>query len=356
MKNVLSVFLLLFFSISSNAFPFTILAKSGLNVRKEGKMNSERVTTLPFGTVVEAEINYGTDIGYNCDYTHFSEIIEGKRGFWMKITYGKIEGYIFSGFGLVGEWVVKSTGINNAFRLIYPGPTCSTVSYDPQLHWYALIKSDGKLALKRSEVRLKLIHEFNEQDTLGAQNVFWKAYPLIIETNQSDTVLYLIGSKTNLEEGEIPAQFIAYEYGYSGDGKFLFPEQSVGFGLGGIDYQFHAFEDVLLTKKAPEGFVKKYQIELSTFSYSKSETKKYNLSQELELELPAQAHCRFKTPQLIFVGDLNKDGLSDFIYYSHTMTDGCGGCWEYHLFLSDITNPDQPFKKVANSISCNCIT
>ena len=84
----------------ANAEPFTILAKSGLNVRKKPNPKSEKVGALPFGTVVEAEIDYESDIGYNRRYKHFSEVIEGKQGFWMKISHGKVEGYIFSGFGL----------------------------------------------------------------------------------------------------------------------------------------------------------------------------------------------------------------------------------------------------------------
>ena len=28
-------------------------------------------------------------------------------------------------------------------------------------------------------------------------------------------------------------------------------------------------------------------------------------------------------------------------------------CWEYHLFLSDKSNPNKPIRKVANEISCN---
>ena len=86
-----------------------------------------------------------------------------------------------------------------------------------------------------------------------------------------------------------------------------------------------------------------------------SEVKKYNLSKELELISTAENHCNYRTPQLILVGDINSDRLPDFIYYSHTMTDGCGACWEYHLFLSDKLNIDTPIRKVAHEINCNCI-
>ena len=341
-------------SATSYAEQFTILAKSGLNVRKEPNSKSEKIAALPFGTVVEAEINYQIDIGYNGQYKHFSEVIEGKQGFWMSIAHGKVKGYIFSGFGLVGEWVVNSTEINKDYRLLRVGQYCDAINYDPKLKWYALTKANGKLSIKKSEVTLRLIHEFNEKDTLGEDNEYWTAFPLVVQTNQKDTVLFLIGSTTNLEEGAITSQFVAQKWGYSEDENFLFPEQTHGFYYEGKNYQIHAYEGVKLTKENPKGYMKNYQLELKVSTYS--EVKKYNLSKELDLGSTAEMHSTYKTPQLIFVGDINKDGLLDFIYYSHTMNDGCGVCWEYHLFLSDKSNPDKPIRKVANEISCNCIT
>jgi hypothetical protein len=354
MKKAIKIIILMLISATSYAEPFTILAKSGLNVRKEPNSKSEKIAALPFGTVVDAEINYQIDIGYNGRYTHFSEVIEGKHGFWMRITHGKVKGYIFSGFGLVGEWVINSTEINKDYRLLRVGQYCDEINYDPKLNWYALTKANGKLSIKKTEVTLRLIHEFNEKDTLGENNEYWTEYPLVVQTNQKDTVLFLIGSKTNIEEGAITAQFVARKWGYSVSEKFLFPEQSYDFYHEEKNYQFHAYEGVKLTKETPEGYIKTYQLELKISTYS--EIKKYNLSKELELESTAEMHCNYTTPQLILVGDINKDGLPDFIYYAHSMTDSCGVCWEYHLFLSDKSNPDKPIRKVANEISCNCIT
>lgn len=354
MKKIINVIILILISVDSNAESFTILAKSGLNVRKEPHSKSEKVGTLPFGTVVEAEINYETDIEYNGRYKHFSEVIEGKQGFWMKISHGKIEGYIFSGFGLIGEWVVNSTEINKDYRLLRAGQYCGAINYDPKLNWFALIKVNGKLSVKKSEVTLRLVHEFNEQDTLGEENEYWTQFPLIVKSNLKDTVLFLIGTKTDLEEGAIFSQYFANLWGYSVGEKFLFPEQTYSFYFEGKSYQFHAFEGVKLTQDNPDGYVKSYQLELNT-SVNR-DVKRYNLSPELNLKETAEKHCYYKTPQLILVGDINKDGLPDFIYYSHSMTNSCGVCWEYHLFMSDKSKPDSPIHKVANEISCNCIT
>lgn len=354
MKKVIRLVVLILLSAKVNAEPFTILAKSGLNVRKEPNSKSEKVGMLPFGTVVEAEINYETDMGYNQRHKHFSEVIDGKQGFWMKISYGKIKGYIFSGFGLIGEWVVKSTEINKDFRFLRVGKYCDAINYDPKLNWYALTKNNEKLAVKKSEVTLRLTHEFNEQDTLGEENEYWTEFPLVVKSNLKDMILILIGTKTYLEEGEVFSQLVAKQLGYSESENFLFPEQSYRFYFEGKNYQFHAYEGVKLTNENQDGCIKKYQLELNISVHP--ETKKYNLSKELELDETAARHSNYKTPQLIFVGDINKDNLADFIYYSHTMSDNCETCMEYHLFLSDKTNPDKPIRKVANEKSCNCIT
>jgi len=351
MKKTIKIIVLILLSANVYAEPFTILAKSGLNVRKEPNSKSDKIAMLPFGTVVEAEISYESDIEHNGRYKHYSEVIEGKQGFWMKISHGKIEGYIFSGFGLIGEWVVNSTEINKEYRLLRTGPSSNPINFDPKLNWYGLTKNNGKLSVKKTEVTLRLVHEFNEQDTLGEDNDFWTDCPLVVQTDQKDTVLFLIGSKTNLEEGVVFAQLFANQWGNLEEAKFLFPEQSYRFYYEGKNYRFRAYEDVKLTNENKEGYIKKYQIELSITTHP--ETKKYNISEELKLERPAEPHCHYKTPLLIFVGDINKDGLPDFIYHAHTMTDGCGVCWENHLFLSDKLKPDRPIRKVANEISCN---
>jgi Bacterial SH3 domain len=353
MKKLIKIIILILLSTKVNANPFTILAKSGLNVRKEPNTKSDKISLLPFGTVVEAEVNYESDVKYTRVYNQYSEVIEGKHGFWIRISYGNIKGYIFSGFGLIGEWVVNSTEINKEYRLLRPGRYCDAINFDPKLNWYALLKSNGKLSVKKTEVTLRLVHEFNEQDTLGENNEFWMEYPLIVQSNQKDTVLFLIGSKNSLEEGSILSQFGANQWGgYSGDERFLFPEQFYEFYYKEKKYQSRAFEGVKLTNTNKEGYLKKYQIELSITA--QNETKKYNISKELDLDSPAEIHCNYKTPQLILVGDINKDDLLDFIYYSFTMADSCGICWEHHLFLSDKSKPNRLIRKVANEIRCSC--
>ncbi len=355
MKSLIPAFLILLFPACSIAEPFTVLAKSGLNVRKGPSASSAKTGYLPFGTVVEADIQYDSDIiphsGYL--YSHFSEVIEGNRGFWVKIRHKKTEGFIFSGFGLVGEWAVPSSEINKDFRLLEVGATCNPVNYDPGLHWYALTKNKDKMEIKKSDVTLKLIHSFTEKDTLGDQYAEWKTYPIVVSSNLTDTVVFLIGSRKELPEKEVFASLLGTTRNYKHEAKFLYPEEIYSTYYNGTSYAFRAFENVMLTRGNPEGYLKQYQIEFS-INMHRSNQQTFNISTDLGFLDAGQRHAQYKTPQLVWIGDLNSDGLLDFIYYSHSMTDSCGGSLEYHLFLSDKNNPDRPVQKVANEFLIYC--
>lgn len=353
MKKLIYIALISLFETAVYAQTFTVLAKSGLNIRREPNSKSEKVGHLPFGTMVDIDF-HGRDVDYSRRYKHFSEIIEGKRGFWVKTTFGKTEGYIFSGFGLIGEWVVKSSEINRDYRLLRIGQYCDPINYDPQLNWYALTKNNGKMEVKKSDVILKLTHEFTEKDTLGTGNEYWREFPLVVSSNLSDTVFFLIGTRKPLQEKEIFSEFLGDIWNYTDIAKFLYPEETYSKYYEGKNYTFRAYETVKLTKENSEGYTKQYQIALEVNTHP--ETNVYNISTDLGFLDTGRKHSQYKTPQLIWVGDMNSDGLLDFIYYSHTMTDSCGVSWEYHLFLSDKDNPSKPIRKVSNQIQGNCIS
>lgn len=201
---------------------------------------------------------------------------------------------------------------------------------------------------------MKLIHEFGAKDTIGDENEFWEEFPLIVQTDNQDSIFFLIGSKHVLEEGALYSEFSIPTFESMGSGKFLYPEQYCDFIFNKTIYKFRAFEEVILNKNNENGYEKKYQIEMEIST--NNGTKGYNLSKQLGLQRSAAKHCIYQTPILIFVGDINKDGFLDFIYYSHTMIESCESSEEFHLFISDKSNLQKPIKKVANTIKWNCIT
>jgi hypothetical protein len=349
MKKLYTGILLIIFNSFLSATTFTILAKSGLNVREEPNLKSSIIASLPFGTIVDAQIDDSFMNDDGVGYKKYTEVIEGKRGFWMKMTFGKIEGYIFSGYGLVGQWVVQPSQINDEYKILKVGNYCDAVNYDPKLNWYALVGKNGTINIKKVEVSIRLIHEYNAKDTLGPENDFWREFPIKIQTNVSDTIFFLLGSKNELDERQIFSSFVNRNGGYYNEEGFLFPEQTFSQNYENRTYTFRAYEEILLDKNLEEGYKKIYQIELNVSNTDST----YNLSDELSLTESGKLHSAFTTPRLTWIGDMNSDKMLDFIYYSHTMSEGCGVCWQYHLFMSEHTTMN--IKKVADDIRCNCI-
>jgi hypothetical protein len=353
LKKLFFILLLLTSAGNAWAIPFTILAKSGLNVRKAGHAKAEVVGKLPFGTVVEAQLTYESTVDHELRYLHPTEEIEGKKGFWMKITYGKIQGYIFSGFCLYGDqWVVPSTAINRDFRLLTNGGYKDAINYDPGMYWYAMVTRNGKMTLKKVEITLKLIHEIPKSGTFEPMDDDW-GLPIQVQTNLKDSIFFLLGAKKPLEEKVVFSRFLDTRWNYTDVARFLYPDQTFTTQYNNTHYTFRAYERLVCSANKDTENSKLYQIELKTARYEEHLSKTKNLSTDLYLTESGEKHGQYKTPQLIWTGDVNSDGWLDFIYYAHTMSDGCGVCWSYQLFLSDATSPLGTVRYVANEISCS---
>lgn len=65
----------------------TVIAKSGLTIREGSSKESKKIGTAEFGQKLIAKSGF-----------EGSEVIEHRAGSWLKIKYGNLEGYVFSGF------------------------------------------------------------------------------------------------------------------------------------------------------------------------------------------------------------------------------------------------------------------
>lgn len=322
---------------------YTVTAKSGLNLRTEPGMTGKKVASIPFGAIVISEDDVTQGV---------KDTIEDKPGSWIKIQYQARSGYVFTGFLAMGEQVVQATEINRDYRLLKPGFLCSPANFDPGLNWYALVRKDGRLTVKKTNIVVKFREDFSEKDLAAAECA--DCYACKVEASIEDSVFFYIGAKQPLVEGNRFSKFLGDYWNYDGGAKFFYPEQTFQEYYAPYNYTFRAFEGVMLTVQPP-GYQKKYQLEYDMYIHG-NPMKTFDLSQDLNLSSTARQHSVYQTPQLIWIGDLNLDGLLDFIWYSHTMTDSCGVCWEYHLFMSDKNDPEQPIKKVADHVECNCLT
>ncbi len=76
------------FQIKADTFHYTVVAKSGLNLRTEKNLNSKMITIVPYLTVVELLGNYANE----------KITVEEVEGFWVHVRHNKDDGYLYSGY------------------------------------------------------------------------------------------------------------------------------------------------------------------------------------------------------------------------------------------------------------------
>jgi len=166
--------------------------------------------------------------------------------------------------------------------------------------------------------------------------------------------LLLIGLGEDWEEGYLE-QFIFNEnLGYNRDSGFLYPEQKVEINYNRHGYAFYAYDSISSDAKC--NIKKEYQFEFTNIYYTeeKKKTVKSNLSKTLGLYGSGKQHSRYNTPKIYWVGDINNDGLLDFIIYQHSMVSHGGVTWSYSLFLTKKTENNYVIKMVDAAILVSC--
>ena len=331
---------------------FTIMAISGLNMREKPALDSKKIAAIPFGTIVQAEENYET---FQRQEEKATLEIEGRKGYWLKIKYDLKEGYVFSGFTLMGKWVVQSEkGLNNQYRILQEGYYCDPINYSPKLNWYAIINEENTTTFKKVNIRLRLKHEYTEDEEI--ENEIWGEFPIKIETDIEKASILLLGTEDelNLSSQSYPRILNMKDDMFDHkEGIFFYPEQFVTMYLKPFEYKIGAREKITLAPNEANGYKREYR-----FLYRYRNGKKnyeYDLSDDLQLYGSGELHSNYQTPKLIWAGDINGDKMMDLIIYSHTMTDSGGVCWDTHLFISN-KEKEIPIKKVAGNTQCNCIS
>ena len=191
-RRILTVLVSCLLWHTAQADPFTILAPKGLILRAGPGQQHPKLTTLPFGTIVEANLTEAQLQYFEAIPPFDAQVIEGHRGFWMPVRYQQHRGFLFSGFVQAGERVVKSTEQNRDFRMLVTGYSCDMLNYDPQLHWYKMAWLDGALQFVPTKVSLRLRQSFTQRDTV---HPYWEGLNYEVLHDGSGDEDLLIGSR-----------------------------------------------------------------------------------------------------------------------------------------------------------------
>ncbi len=333
---LITFFLFLSFSLLADyAADFTILSTDGLSIYKKQNIESESLVHLPFGTVVKSWYRKKKPVTIN-----------GIEGFWTKATYKDISGYIFSSY-IYDEIVVDNKIEENEIRITKEDLSTLDFDYHPSLQWYGLYMSNDEFYLKKINVSLLLskIHDKNLFIRESCDNDF------LLRTDQTKKALFLISSNIELQETNIPSLFYdnsASNYSY--DEGFLYPEQEKVFSFNKKAYSIKAFEKADLDTL--NRINKTYQLKISYEMNGSNEfIHSFNISSLIHLYGNAEKHCKYHTPRIHWVGDLNSDGLLDFIIHRYSMVRHGGGFSSYSLLFSYIKNDEFGVKLIDSTWS-----
>jgi hypothetical protein len=337
---------------------YIVLAERGLNVRESPDRNSKILAYLPYGKVVNSSV-----YGYHFDESSLPpgvcDTIDSIIGNWIDVQYDNISGYAFSPFLYVFndlykiDTLTEDSPIKITKEGFYVG-NCEFV-YHPKLSWYALYKDSVGFRLNKVNINLRLskvegLEKYKDQDCLMPE----LPEGIELETDRNEQSLFLIALHGGFTEGVIDSPFYNFDIEYDSDKGFLYPEQIKEIRYNKNSYVFRAFDSVNIDDQGI--IVKKYQIELIKSFYSREgkNSQVINLSGLLDLYGTGYQHSYYKTPKIYWTGELNKDGILDFIIYQHTMADHGGVEWRYTLFLSNLDESGKLKYIIANSVCWGC--
>lgn len=132
---------------------YSVAAPSGLSLREGPNAHTAKFDVVPFGEEVLA-----------CAITSFAETIEGKSGYWVKVTWADKTGYLFGGFltALAErkiQMVIPNSGVDSEW---------GSMELSPEIKWEALVNLDTG---SRSPRHKKPMHFSSVGLTLGKKKV-----------------------------------------------------------------------------------------------------------------------------------------------------------------------------------------
>lgn len=350
MKKHLVVFLLIIstFCYADGPNLYSVLAESGLNLRKGPSLESEILAHLKYGSII---YSYGIP-NFTKENNHKApDTIDGVVGHWIDAAYGEINGYIFSPY--VYRYIkVDSLVSVNTIKVTFEGFCQGEVDYHPDLMYYGLFKDSLGFYLKKVDVSMCLskvegMEKFLNFECREEENI-------LLETDISQKSLLLIGAGKEWEEGRLDHLVFNSNLGYNRDDGFIYPEQRVELNFNRHKYTIHAFDSIKTDLSC--NIKKNYQLEFinESFESGKKITVITNLSKSLNLYGSGEKHSKYKTPKIYWAGDINRDGLLDLIIYQHSMVNHGGVAWTYSLFLTETTDQGFTFNKKDAAIIGSC--
>jgi len=255
-------------------------------------------------------------------------------GFWVEVEYQGLEGYAFSPYLYLSSTPKNDIFINEStLRLAYEGFHLTELNYHPDLFWYGLYEDSVSFYLRKVEVTFVFSHVHGLEKFKNAECFEYEGF--LLETDYDKHSLFLIGSGIELNEGVLYQMFHNTKINREDDFGFLYPERFFLYDYKRRQYMFRAYDSILVDSDC--NINRRYQLEFGLrFTPAWNLNTLINISEYLNFNSHGKMHSEYKTPQILWVGDLTGNGYLDFILNEHNMVEHGGVVIVNTLFLSDI--------------------
>lgn len=353
MKFAFSLFIVICFTQTTTASntdvevdSLFVLAHPSLSLRSGPSLDSDVIEQIPFFTKVAA--------------TRFKEIpdtIGNVVSSWREVYYQGKVGYSW-GYYLRHLWPAPNEDYNKEYRVLKEGQACSSMYYLGGMNWYGLYPTEDET--KQELIKLDLEIIFPNMLIKEAREEF--RYDLeggIIKTGLDKKSTLLIGSKHELEIGVVEGNLlnIDYENRFTPLDSFLYPEEQKMLSISD-DRIFMKAKETHIVKDSSDCSIERcYELEIADNPRNFRGFQEFFQSLTSDIPHmcePARKHASYRSPRIVWYGDLDRDDKVDFIIRSMQMADKGGTSTHFLLFLSSEAEDGKLVKKVAEFIFGGC--
>ncbi len=291
-----------------------VVTANSLNLRAEPDANSQKVASLPQGTLLQFIESWN-----NGQYTQADSTDENSPyGQWLKVRSKNSTGWVFDLY------------VSGTIELFYENSPQFNMQNIPPLFWYGVYARDS-FSDELRKVQVRLAEEPNE---------FYGGAIKILKTNQRDPSKFLIASHTALTTGYCGPLGVF-------DPNQMFFSKSLGPGSQLSIYPGNDQNDTIIKPSyglaatgcasLENNFVHITDYKLTLLDYATEPITTQDLSNWVRTEIPEVN----PTVDLLWFGDLDRDNKPDAIIQDCPFEIGCRAS----LFLSSKAKPGEYLRK-----------
>jgi uncharacterized protein YgiM (DUF1202 family) len=252
-----------------------VIAASGLNIREKPTKGAKILGKIPFGAKIQYLSRYAFATDTIRDYPN---VYQSKNweftAKWAKIKYKGVTGYVLDAWLYEPGPALADTG---KVALLYPGLSCVANRYNPSAwYWYGYFKDDeGAFSLKKVTLNYFSV----ENDAFGIKDFG-------ISVGNDKGLILIVGSRQPMQEGKRSG--VDFDKITRGVEPTAGEEYFRQYGISRLsedekDERFHTY---VVTNRGKKQYLKPYKAAGSDWPFM----------------------------LISFVGDINGDGVMDFIF------------------------------------------